>query len=63
MLLAPTRLFFHLFIALPDAPFYEPDLAIVVSDAMRPGHEKMFYPGETNARMADLNIINKARSR
>lgn len=42
-----------------DAPFYRPDLSIVVADALRPGHEGEYYPGETNARMADLLLINK----
>jgi predicted GTPase len=42
-----------------DIPFYEPDLHIVVADARRPGHEISYYPGETNARLADVVIINK----
>lgn len=42
-----------------DTPFYEPDLAIVVADPLRPGHELTYYPGETNVRMADVVIINK----
>jgi predicted GTPase len=42
-----------------DLPFYEPDLLIVVADPHRPGHEMRYYPGETNARMADVVIINK----
>jgi predicted GTPase len=45
-----------------DASFFEPKLNIVVADALRPGHEMMFYPGETNARMADLLLINKVNS-
>lgn len=34
----------------------------MVADALRPGHEKLFFPGETNARMADLLLINKVNS-
>lgn len=45
-----------------DIPFYVPDLHIVVADPHRPGHEVSFYPGETNARMADYVIINKVDS-
>ncbi|MCO6436746.1 MAG: GTPase [Phycisphaerae bacterium] len=43
-----------------DLPFYEPDLHIVVADPHRPGHEVSYYPGETNARMADVVVINKS---
>jgi predicted GTPase len=39
--------------------FYRPDLYIVVADPHRPGHELSYYPGETNARMADVVVINK----
>jgi predicted GTPase len=42
-----------------DFPFYVPDLHIVIADPHRPGHEVMYHPGETNARMADVVIINK----
>ena len=42
-----------------DFPFYESDLQIVVADPHRPGHESSYYPGETNARLADVFIINK----
>ncbi|MFQ5819840.1 MAG: cyclic 2,3-diphosphoglycerate synthase [Candidatus Heimdallarchaeota archaeon] len=42
-----------------DLPFYKPDLHIVVADPHRVGHERTYHPGETNARMADLLIINK----
>jgi predicted GTPase len=45
-----------------DLPFYKPDLHIVVTDPLRPGHELAYYPGETNLRMADLVIINKIDS-
>ncbi len=42
-----------------DTPFFRPDLNIVVADPHRPGHEMRYYPGETNARMADVLIVNK----
>jgi len=42
-----------------DFPFYVSDLQIVVADPHRPGHESAYYPGETNARSADVLIINK----
>ena len=42
-----------------DFSFYVPDLLIVVADPHRPGHEKKYYPGETNVRMADVFVINK----
>ncbi len=42
-----------------DFPFYVPDLAIVVADPLRPGHEVGYHPGETNVRMADVFVINK----
>ncbi|MCG8603391.1 cyclic 2,3-diphosphoglycerate synthase [bacterium] len=42
-----------------DTPFFKPDLHIVVTDPLRPGHELRYYPGETNLRMADVVIINK----
>ncbi len=42
-----------------DFPFYVSDYQIVVADPHRPGHEFKYYPGETNARMADVFVINK----
>ena len=42
-----------------DMPIYKPDLAIVVTDPHRPGHELSYYPGETNLMMADAVVINK----
>jgi predicted GTPase len=42
-----------------DLPFYEPDLHIVVLDPHRAGHSTRYHPGETNARMADVLLINK----
>jgi predicted GTPase len=43
-----------------DGPFVRPDLHITVADALRPGHELGYYPGETNFRRADVIVINKA---
>ncbi|HEY8706033.1 MAG TPA: cyclic 2,3-diphosphoglycerate synthase [Gaiellaceae bacterium] len=45
-----------------DFPFFAPDLLIVVADALRPGHELHYHPGETNVRMADVVVINKVDS-
>src|SRR5579883_2988815 len=42
-----------------DTPFYRPDLAIVVLDPHRAGHELAYYPGEVNFRSADVLIVNK----
>ncbi len=42
-----------------DMPFIKPDLSFVVADALRPGHEVWYYPGETNFRSADAIVINK----
>jgi len=43
-----------------DFPFIRPDLEIVLVDALRPGHEKLYFPGEVNLRRADLILITKA---
>ncbi len=45
-----------------DFSFYHSDLYIVVTDPHRVGHEKNYYPGEMNVRMADMIIINKMDS-
>ena len=42
-----------------DLPFYRPDLMIVVADALRPGHESAYYPGEANVLLADVLVVNK----
>jgi predicted GTPase len=42
-----------------DFSFYVSDLHIVVADPHRPGHELTYYPGEANARAADVFVINK----
>ena len=45
-----------------DFPFYKPNLHIVIADARRPGHELSYYHGSVNVRMADIVIINKAKT-
>jgi len=45
-----------------DLPFFKPDLHIVVADPHRLGHERSYYPGEVNARLADVFVINKEDS-
>ncbi len=42
-----------------DLPFYQPDLHIVVVDPHRSGHETRYHPGEANALIADVFVINK----
>jgi predicted GTPase len=42
-----------------DTPFYFPDVHIVLFDPHRAGHERLYYPGETNMIMADIAVINK----
>lgn len=43
-----------------DTPFILPDLHIVLTDALRPGHETGYWPGEANLRMAGLVVVAKA---
>jgi len=45
-----------------DTPFFAPDLYFVGADPLRPGHERSYFPGETNIRMADVIVINKIDS-
>jgi predicted GTPase len=45
-----------------DTPFYCPDVHIVLFDPHRPGHESLYYPGETNLLMAHIAVINKVDS-
>jgi predicted GTPase len=33
---------------------------VTIVDALRPGHEVAYHPGETNLRAADVVIVNKA---
>jgi len=42
-----------------DTPFFKSDLHVVVADPHRPGHEKSYFPSETNIRLADVVVINK----
>ncbi|MBN2046037.1 MAG: GTPase [Anaerolineales bacterium] len=42
-----------------DLPFYKSDFHIVVADPHRPGHERTYHPGEANARLADVFVLNK----
>ncbi len=42
-----------------DMSFYKSDLTITVVDPHRPGHELLYFPGETNLRLADVVVINK----
>jgi len=45
-----------------DTPFFYPNVQIVVFDPHRPGHELLYYPGNTNLLMADIAVINKVDS-
>ncbi|MFN3995468.1 MAG: GTPase, partial [bacterium] len=45
-----------------DFPFFYPNLWITVFDPHRPGHELNYFPGEVNARMCDVAVINKIDS-
>jgi predicted GTPase len=42
-----------------DTSFYKADLTITVLDPHRPGHEMSYFPGRTNAILADVIVINK----
>ena len=42
-----------------DLPFYRPDLEIVVTDPLRPGHELTYHPGTANLYRAGCIVINK----
>ncbi|MEN3015232.1 MAG: cyclic 2,3-diphosphoglycerate synthase [bacterium] len=42
-----------------DFPFFYPTLWITVFDPHRPNHELTYFPGEVNARMCNIAIINK----
>ncbi len=45
-----------------DFPFIRPDLLIVLADALRPGHEAGWHPGEAVLRMADVVLVAKANA-
>ncbi len=42
-----------------DTSFFMPDLAFVVFDPHRAGHELLYHPGEVNLLLADIAVINK----
>jgi predicted GTPase len=42
-----------------DFSFVKPDVHFTVLDALRPGHERAYYPGETNFLAAHVLILNK----
>jgi predicted GTPase len=43
-----------------DFPFVKPDLHIALADALRPGDESTYHPGEAVLRMADVIVVAKA---
>ncbi len=45
-----------------DVPFFASDVHITVADALRPGQELAYHPGELNVRLADIVVINKVDS-
>jgi predicted GTPase len=45
-----------------DFPFIRPNLWITLTDPHRAGHELSYYPGELNARTADIILINKVNT-
>ncbi|MBU1098710.1 MAG: GTPase [Ignavibacteriae bacterium HGW-Ignavibacteriae-2] len=45
-----------------DMSFYKADVTFTVVDPHRPGHEMIYYPGNTSLRMADAVVINKIDS-
>jgi len=45
-----------------DTSFFAPDVQITVADALRPGQEASYHPGELNVRLADIVVINKVDS-
>ena len=42
-----------------DTSFLRANLELCVADALRPGHERLYYPGETNFRRASVVVVNK----
>lgn len=42
-----------------DTSFFAADVQITVADALRPGHELAYHPGEVNLRLADVVVVNK----
>lgn len=42
-----------------DFAFYRPDIEITILDPHRPGHERLYHPGEVNFLRAQVLVINK----
>lgn len=42
-----------------DLAFFAPDLLLVLVDALRPGDETSYHPGEAVLRRADVVVVNK----
>lgn len=45
-----------------DFPFFKTQVLIVVADPLRAGHERTYWPGSVNIRMAQVVVINKVDS-
>jgi predicted GTPase len=45
-----------------DTPFIKPDLEIVALDPHRPGHERLYHPGEVNFLRAQALVVNKVET-
>ena len=45
-----------------DFSFYDSDYSIVLTDPLRAGHERTYYPGNVSIRIADLVVINKVET-
>ena len=45
-----------------DFPFVQPDVHVVVVDALRADHLSSHFPGEATLRMADIAVINKVNA-
>jgi len=45
-----------------DFSFYKADLNIVLTDPLRSGHERSYYPGNVSIRLSDGVVINKVET-
>jgi len=45
-----------------DWPFFKPAISITLVDALRPGHETGYWPGEVNLRAADIVVVAKSNA-
>ncbi len=45
-----------------DTPFIRPDLEIVALDPHRPGHERLYHPGEVNFLRAQALVVTKVET-